>query len=685
MTRSYRIHATEPTRTSRLDYARELNEEQRAVVTRGEGPALVIAGAGSGKTRTITWRVAWLIEQGVPPASILLMTFTNKAAREMLSRVDSLLGGSDASHRVMGGTFHHVGNVLLRRHADQIGFSKSFSILDPEDRNDLLQSVVGECSAKWKDRVEFAGKDALTERRFPQASVIGSLISDAINRQKNFSDVLREQQPWFEPIAGLVQEVAVAFAKRKRERQLMDFDDLLLHWKTLLETNESVREQMRDRFRHVLVDEYQDTNKLQADIIDAIGAPSGNVMVVGDDCQSIYSFRGAHFANIMEFSSRYPGCSEHRLETNYRSTPEILNLANRVIEVNANQFPKVLRASRPSGDKPGLVPARDPKQQAEFVAQRILELRDQGTPLAEIAVLYRNHAHSLEVQVEMARRGIPFEVRSGLRFFERAHVKDVLCHLRIVSNPMDEVAWIRVVRLFPKIGTATAERIWRFVAGAADGAEITRRFADPSAEQDVVPAAARASWTRIRETWNRLADPRVATRAAEQIAMIAAGDYADSLRSRFTDASSRLEDLERLASFAASYPDTGAFLAEVTLLTELADDDGGDPDPESKVTLSTVHRAKGLEWGAVFVIWSADGQFPSVWGQREEEGLEEERRLFYVAMTRAKNELSLVYPASDTKRDGRAIPYRPSRFLADLAAPVPYEWWKLEDDMEIPR
>ena len=683
MARSYRIHGTAP-RVSRLDYARELNDEQRAVVTRGDGPALVIAGAGSGKTRTITWRVAWLIEQGVPPSSILLMTFTNKAAREMLSRVDGLLGGNAVSQRVMGGTFHHVGNMLLRRHADEIGFAKSFSILDPEDRNDLLQSVVGECSAQWKDRPEFAGKDALTERRFPQASVIGSLISDAINRQKNFSEVLREQQPFFEPISALVQEVAVAFAKRKRERQLMDFDDLLLHWKTLLETNESVRSQMRDRFRHVLVDEYQDTNKLQADIIDAIGAPSGNVMVVGDDCQSIYSFRGAHFANIMEFPTRYPGCSEHRLETNYRSTPEILALANRVIEANANQFPKVLRASRPAGDRPGLVPARDPMQQAEFVAQRILELRDQGVPLAEIAVLYRNHAHSLEVQVELTRRGIPFDMRSGLRFFERAHVKDVLCHLRIVSNPKDEVAWIRVARLFPKIGTQTAERIWRYVETATDAGDITRRFADETAAGEVVPAAARGSWAKIRETWNRLSDPRVATRPAEQIAMIAAGDYADSLRSRFTDASSRLEDLERLASFAASYPDTGAFLAEVTLLTELADDDDGDPDPESKVTLSTVHRAKGLEWGAVFVIWTSDGQFPSVWGTREEDGLEEERRLFYVATTRAKNELSLVYPVSDTKRDGRSILYRPSRFLADMGAPIPYELWKLEDDMEKP-
>ena len=675
MTRTYRIHPTAP-RTTRLDFHGALNDEQRAVVTRGDGAALVIAGAGSGKTRTITWRVAWLLEQGVHPSSILLMTFTNKAAREMLSRVDALMSG-DAARKITGGTFHHVGNVLLRRYADRIGYGKSFTILDPEDRADLLQSVVGECAAKWRELPEFQNKDPLTERRFPQASVIGSMISDAINRQKNLSDVLREQQPWFEPLGGLISAVAVAFAQRKRERQLMDFDDLLLHWKNLLEQHDDIREEMRDRFRHVLVDEYQDTNKLQADIIDAIGAPHGNVMVVGDDCQSIYSFRGAHFANIMEFPQRYPGCAEFRLETNYRSTPQILALANGVIERNHRQFPKVLRASRPAGERPGLVPARDPQQQAEFVAQRILEARDAGTPLGEIAVLYRNHAHSLEVQVEMARRGIPFEIRSGMRFFERAHVKDVLCHLRIVTNPSDEVAWTRVARLFPKIGTSTTERIWRYVEGSR-GDGLAKRFADPAAEQ-AVPIPARKSWARIREIWTRLADPRVATRPAEQIAMVTAGDYADSLRSRFPDANARLEDLERLAAFAATYPDTAAFLADVTLLTELADDDAGDPDPESKVTLSTVHRAKGLEWAQVFVIWAADGQFPTMWGTKDEEGIEEERRLFYVACTRAKDELYLSYPASDVKRDGRAIMHRPSRFLAELDAPLPYERWQLEE------
>lgn len=651
-------------------------------MTRGEGPALVIAGAGSGKTRTITWRVAWLLEQGAPPGSILLMTFTNKAAREMLSRVDALTGG-DASRQVVGGTFHHVANVLLRRHGDVLGFGSGFTILDDEDRSDLLQSVLGECAERWRALPGNAGKDVLTERRFPTAQVIGSLISDAVNRQKDLSQIVVEQQPWYEPLTGLVTEVAVAFARRKRDRQLVDFDDLLLLWKNLLETNDGIREAMRARFRHVLVDEYQDTNKLQADIIDLIGAPSGNVMVVGDDCQSIFGFRGAHFANIMEFPSRYPACVEYRLQTNYRSTPQILDLANRVIARNERQFPKVLRAIRPAGERPALVPARDPLQQAEFVAHRILELRDHGVPLEEMAVLYRNHAHSLEVQVELARRGIPFEVRSGLRFFERAHVKDVLCHLRIVANPRDEVAWVRVARLFPRIGSATAERIWTWVSGCGTAGEVARRFAEPGTDE-TVPAAARSSWTRIRETWARLADPSVANRPAEQIAIVAAGDFADGLRARFTDARQRLEDLERLASFASRYPDTETFLAEITLLTELSGEEAANADDESRVTLSTVHRAKGLEWSAVFVVWAADGQFPAMWGSKDDEDEEEERRLFYVAATRAKDDLHLCYPASDARRDGRAVMYRPSRFLQELGEPLPFETWKLEVDPEVP-
>ena len=678
--KKYRLHGA-PAAASRIDFARELNDEQRAVVTRGAGPALVIAGAGSGKTRTITYRVGWLLEHRVAPQQILLMTFTNKAAREMLGRVDALMGG-DAARKIRGGTFHHVANILLRRFAGRLGYGPDFTILDPEDRNDLLQTVLGECAVAWRQRGEFGGKDPLTEKRFPSAGVLGSAISSAINRQRNLSDILAESQPWFSPLAPLVSEVAVAFTRRKRERNLMDFDDLLLWWKQLLATNEEARKILRAEFPHVLVDEYQDTNKLQADIIDLLAAPDGNVMVVGDDCQSIYGFRGANFANIMEFPSRYPGCEVFKLQKNYRSTPEILALANAVIERNVRQHKKVLEATRPHGEKPGLVPARDVAQQSEFVAQRVLELRDEGVPLSEIAILYRAHSHSLEMQVELARRGIPYDVRSGLRFFERGHIKDVLAHLRVVSNPRDEVAWNRVVRLFPKIGTVTAERIWRFIAGVdrPAGEPLEKRFADPAADE-VVPPAARASWTKIRELWSRLSSPAIATRPGDLIEAVIAGEYLDTLRAQYADANARLEDLQRLAAFAATFEDTAAFLADVTLITELtAEDDEAQADPDERITLSTVHRAKGLEWKAVFILWAADGHFPSTMGLKDPEGEEEERRLFYVAATRAKDELYLVFPQIETRRDGRVILLRPSRFLEDLSRPSPYERWQLEEE-----
>jgi DNA helicase-2/ATP-dependent DNA helicase PcrA len=673
--KKYRLHSTSV--VSRIDFAADLNEEQRAVVTRGFGPALVIAGAGSGKTRTITYRVGWLLEQGVPPSSVLLMTFTNKAAREMLGRVDALTGG-EAARKIRGGTFHHVANVLLRRFAGRLGFGPDFTILDPEDRNDLMQSVLGECATAWRQRGELGGKDPLTEKRFPAAGVLGTMVSSAVNRQKNLTDVLAEHHPYFSHLAPLVAEVAIAFAKRKRERNLMDFDDLLLYWKRLLELDEGAREAMRSEYRHVLVDEYQDTNKLQADIIDLLGAPSGNVMVVGDDCQSIYSFRGAHFANIMEFPSRYPGCSVHKLETNYRSTPQILALANAVIQRNVRQHPKVLHASRPDGDRPGLVPARDVEQQAHFIAQRVLELRDEGVPLGELAILYRAHSDSLEMQVELARRGIPYDVRSGLRFFERGHIKDVLAHLRVVENPRDEVAWVRVARLFPKIGTVTADRIWSFIAaGPVEG--LRARMESPEAEH-AVPQAARPSWAKIREIYVRLSDPRVAEKPGDLIETVIAGEYLNTLQASYADPGARLDDLHRLASFAATFPDTAAFLADVTLITELtADDDDASSDPEERLTLSTVHRAKGLEWRGVFVLWAAENHFPSVMGLKDDEGEEEERRLFYVAITRAKDELYLVYPGLEIRRDGRTNLLRASRFLQELERPHPYEVWQLEE------
>src|SRR5512136_931060 len=405
MSRRYTLQP-QPRPAGSLGYHGLLNEQQLAVVEAADGPILVVAGAGSGKTRTLTWRVARLLHDGVAPESVLLLTFTNKAAREMLRRVEEVARVD--TRRLEGGTFHHVAHQLLREHGEQLGYQRGYSILDREDSRDVMSAAIADCGL------------AVGARRFPKADVLIDLVSMAVNTQTPLADVLADRRPQFLPLTDEVLRVARRYAERKRQMNAMDFDDLLLHWKVLLAEHEGVRRSLAERFRHVLVDEYQDTNRLQGDVVDLVAAEHRNLCVVGDDAQSIYSFRGAHFANILEFEKRYPDARRFDLTVNYRSSPQILALANASIEQNLKQFPKELRSVRPTGTLPALVPCRDVEQQAAFVAQRVLELRDEGFPLQEIAVLYRAHHHSMEVQFELARRGIPFVVRSGVRFFEAA-------------------------------------------------------------------------------------------------------------------------------------------------------------------------------------------------------------------------------------------------------------------------
>src|SRR5512145_3245228 len=445
MSRRYTLQP-QPRPAGTLGYQGLLNVEQQAVVEAGDGPILVIAGAGSGKTRTLTWRVARLLHDGVSPESLLLLTFTNKAAREMLRRVEEVARVD--TRRLTGGTFHHVAHQLLREHGEQLGYQRGYSILDREDSRDVMSAAIADCGL------------AVGARRFPKADVLIDLVSMAVNTQTPLADVLADRRPQFLPLGDDVLRVARRYAERKHALNAMDFDDLLLNWKILLAEREHVRKAVAGRYRHVLVDEYQDTNRLQGDVVDLLVREHRNLCVVGDDAQSIYAFRGAHFANILEFESRYPDARRFDLTVNYRSTPQILALANASIAANVRQFEKELSSVRPSGSTPAVVPCRDVLQQASFVAQRVLELRDEGIPLPEIAVLYRAHHHSMEIQFELARRGIPFVVRSGVRFFEAAHVKDVLAHLRFVRNPGDELALKRCLRLTPGVGTATAEAVW---------------------------------------------------------------------------------------------------------------------------------------------------------------------------------------------------------------------------------
>ncbi|MFN7139834.1 MAG: ATP-dependent helicase, partial [Limisphaerales bacterium] len=405
MSREYVLQPFQAPVEFQIDYAKELNEQQHAAVTAPPGPALVIAGAGSGKTRTLTYRVAFLIEQGIPAERILLLTFTNKAAKEMMRRVADLLGAE--LQALWGGTFHSIGNRILRRHATLLGYKQDFSIMDREDAKDLMNAVVGEMAIDVK------------ATRFPKAEVLNDIFSLAVNKEKSIPETIGEHYEYFAELAAQIEEVHKGYVARKLSTNAMDFDDLLVLWLKLLRENDDVREQYQRRFQFILVDEYQDTNQLQGDLIDLLAARHSNVMVVGDDSQSIYSWRGANFQNIIKFPERYPKAKVYKIETNYRSTPEILTLANSVIAANVNQFTKELVPARQSGQKPVLVTCGDANEQAAFVAQRVLELREEGTALNDMAVLYRSHFHALELQLEFTRRNIPFAITSGIRFFEQ--------------------------------------------------------------------------------------------------------------------------------------------------------------------------------------------------------------------------------------------------------------------------
>ncbi|HVG21290.1 MAG TPA: ATP-dependent helicase [Blastocatellia bacterium] len=652
-----------------VNYKADLNAEQYNVVTAGGGPILVIAGAGSGKTRAVTYRVARLIESGVAPARILLVTFTNKAAREMLHRVEGLM--QQDVRRVWGGTFHSIANRILRRHAESVGYQPNFTILDSEDAKDLIESSVQEAGIDQK------------ARRFPKPEVLGDIISFGNNRDLPLRDCVVQNYPHFEPLVTQIERVDRIYQARKLERNVMDYDDLLINWKRLVEEKPEIGEYWANNFEYILVDEYQDTNKIQAEIVDLLAARHRNVMVVGDDAQSIFGWRGAHFANIYTFKERYPDAQEFRLEINYRSRPEIVLLANASISNNRKQFPKNLRAVRESaGQSPALIPTSDADQQAAFVAGRVLELREEGMPLSEIAVLYRSHWHALELQLELVRRDIPYVVRSGVRFFEQAHIKDVVSYLRVVVNPHDEMAWKRVLKLIPKVGNATANRIWERIAYTDEPLALIRR-----ADFQPQPRASQG-WQDFVKLMGQLVSPEYVDRPAEQIALILAGGYEQHLENAYENSDLRAEDLRQLSNYAARFDSTGEFLSELALVnTErfgapqgtTSEDviSGGDED--EKLVLSSVHQAKGLEWRVVFLIWAADGKFPSARSLRDPESEEEERRLFYVAVTRAKDELYVCYPLVVTDYSRQTVIQKPSRFITEVPREL-FEVWSIEEE-----
>ncbi|OGP77093.1 MAG: hypothetical protein A2Z13_03315 [Deltaproteobacteria bacterium RBG_16_64_85] len=638
----------------KVDYGKALNPRQAEAVLHGDGPLLVIAGAGTGKTRTLIYRVARLVELGHSPASILLLTFTRRSAEEMLRRAALLL--DRRCEKVSGGTFHAFANSLLRRYASAAGYGENFTILDRADSADLIGLL----------RQEVHGGHRTV--RFPRKETLADLFSRAANREEDIATAVEKETPHFLYCLDDILEISRLYGETKRERNLMDYDDLLLRLASLLRENEAIRRAVSGTYGHVLVDEYQDTNRIQAEILRLLAAVHDNVMAVGDDSQSIYSFRGANFRNIMDFPSDFPGAKVVFLEENYRSRQPILDVTNEIIAGAREKFPKRLFTSRTGGEKAVLMSAPGERIQSAYVADRILELyEEEGIPLSEIAVLFRAAYLSFDLEVELAKRHIPYRKFGGFKFLETAHVKDVIAHLRLIENPRDSLSLSRALLLVPGIGRKA-------------GADLSRKAYE---EASLLPVLSSLKTRKRSEEAGRLASllaglagPRAdagtgSLPVTEMVARVIAY-YRPLMEARFDDYPRRLKDLDHLESLCARYGTLSEFLSEITLEPPQASvGDIAAPDGEEEfLTLSTIHSAKGLEWKAVFILWVLDGKLPLSRAAEDEEEMEEERRLLYVAATRAKDLLVMTYPVNIYERASGTVLSKPSRFVEEIPSSV---------------
>lgn len=642
-------HRGEPPRALAIDYAARLNPAQLDAVTAGGGATLVVAGAGTGKTRTLVYRVAYLVETGVPPEGIVLLTFTRRAAREMLARAAGLLDGR--CERVRGGTFHAFCLGVLRRHAARLGYPPTFTLLDPSDAADVV------------DLLRTAGGFARAHRRFPEKRALYELFSAATNRDRPLRDLLEEAPAPFCDHAEAVVALADAYARTKRAHGLMDYDDLLARTVELLETDEAARRDVAGGCVHLLVDEYQDTNRLQARLTRLLASVHGNVTAVGDDAQSIYRFRGAEPRNILDFAEDFPNARHVTLEHNYRSTQPILDLANTVLAQASAAYPKRLVADREGGERPGLVPAPDEHWQSRFVAEMTLQLREEGVPLDRIAVLFRNGHDAFDLELELERRGIPFVKYGGLRLTEAAHVRDVVAHLRVAENPRDAAAWLRVLKLVDGVSARRAAAVLEHLL-ASD---------DPLATLPASPPGL-AGLAALLDALTR-----PGTTLAVQLDAVL-DYYQPILERRYPDdAARRAQDLEALVRLSQGFPSRVALLDGLALEpVDRAQRDGeAGPRDEPPLVLSTIHSAKGLEFDTVFLIHALDGVLPSNRSMRHPEDLDEELRLLYVALTRAARRLYVCYPILRSARGGGHYLTRLSRFLESVP-PQLMEPWTLE-------
>jgi len=644
-----------------VDYKKDLNPEQYEVVTKAEGPSLVLAGAGSGKTRTLIYRVAYLLEKGILPQNILLVTFTNKAAKNMQDRIEMLLRAKPT--RLWSGTFHHIGNRSLRIFAEEIGHKKDYGILDQEDSVDLIKVCIKNLKIKTG------------EERFPSPKVIRSLISFSVNSRKSLEDILEKQHPYFLRFHEIIKRIQKEYELKKLASNNMDFDDLLVKWLWLLQNVKEARERFSKQFRYILVDEYQDTNRLQSAIIKELSSFHNNVLVVGDDAQAIYSFRAADVSNILEFPNTYKDAKIFKLESNYRSSPEILDLANDSISHNNNQFAKHLRAVNESDIKPNLIEVRDLYAQSSFIAQRILELRDDGISLNNIAVLFRAHYQAAELEMELTKRDIPFVVRGGIRFFEQAHIKDVLAYVKILINPFDELSWMRALCIQPGIGTVYAGRIFDEFSNTGDIKKVlVKGFGS------FLPEKARRGLSGFKKIMASIVEDKDGKTPDVTLRKIIDNGYENHVITNFENAKDRVDDLHELINFAHTYKRTQTLLHDITLREPFKGETiNGKPQEDEHLVLSTIHQAKGLEWKTVFIIGLCEGTFPHIKSMQDREDLEEERRLFYVATTRTKSDLYLVHPITRYDYQLGTVITRKSLFLEELNSDN-YDRWDIEEE-----
>jgi DNA helicase II / ATP-dependent DNA helicase PcrA len=638
-----------------INYQQELNPSQYEAVSAVNGAYLIIAGAGTGKTRTLVYRVARLIESGYDPTSILLLTFTRKAANEMLKRASVLL--DDRCSKIRGGTFHSFANVTLRKYSKAAGLDSNFTILDQGDSEDIINLIRSQEGLISK------------ERRFPKKETLNKIYSFSANTEKQVQSIIEEEYPHFLQELDEILKIQKIYIDYKRRNNLLDYDDLLLYLRDFLSSENAASKNLLSTINFLMVDEYQDTNKLQADIVKGLAGHNGNVMVVGDDAQSIYSFRGANFKNIMEFPKLFPNAEIIKIEENYRSVQTILDFANHVYDGAIEKYTKVLYTKRQGGELPFIVAAANENMQSKFIVEKILELQEEGVSLKDISVLFRSSFFSFDLEIELAKAGIPFQKFGGIKFIETSHVKDVLAFLRIASNPRDIVSWYRVLLLHEGVGPKTAQRILDELATARISIDE-----NPGSKKQF-------AYEKIKELFVFLYKLRNSQAPPSELVGMVFEYYHPIFKIKYDDFNKRSKDLETLQNISENYRSLESFLADMAIepiIDSVADINATDKEDEF-LTLSTIHSAKGLEWHSVFVIHAVEGYFPSVRAAESLESLEEERRLMYVASTRAKQNLFVTYPMHMYNRIDGITLSKPSRFISEMSTDKA-QGWLVEDE-----